>query len=538
LKLLWKNSGLQPSTSSLAKAIGYATTGVLILICVVGSTVYLREVLALFRLDENGYGDSYILYDVLHFKKTGIIYRDLSQRPYVPAQYSPLVYILYSLPGRLIYSENPFVAPRLVALLVFLLCIGVVTSIVRKLIPSRLAWVWGVLLAFTPGSMPEWILQLRADFAGSFLNLLSIRFLLSDSRWAVLLAGICAGLAMQCKITFVAAAVTGIIWLLTQRRWRDLAEFAALVATCSIGPYLLYSLREPRMIRQILSLSPGIRNASHNLAYMDDVVSQLVILLALLGVATIDQSVWFQWRKWPKEVLIAVFCAVSFVIAGFTDLQAGGSNNYYLEFLLAAVPLAVLGVLRLVDLARGNAVLGFALTSVLILHFLTPAAMRLYTDIGVLRQGWAQPNNAEFQKLEQALKGHRFFSVVPRLALLEPDPLLTEPYLMTYLHRLGKIDVTPIVEPVRRTEYELVITNSSPRSHRGVSLVDPTLRSAISDSYRPYCQRRELLFHLPIAVAPADSTLAQHLKDIGCLPIPEKVEVRWYESQDGGGTSR
>ena len=228
-----------------------------------------------------------------------------------------------------------------------------------------------------------------------------------------------------------------------------------------------------------------------------------------------------------KEVLIAVFCAVSFVIAGLTDLQAGGDINYYFELLLAAVPLAALGVLWLVDLARRNAVFGFALTSVLILHLLTPAAMRLYDDIGVLRQAWAQPNNAEFQKLEHALEGYRFFSVVPRLALLEPDPLLTEPYLMAYLHRLGKIDATPILEPVRRTEYELVITNISPRSWRGVSLVDPVLRSAISGSYRPYCQQNELLFHLPTGAAPADSTLAHHLKDIGCLPIPEKVDVRW-----------
>ena len=123
----------------------------------------------------------------------------------------------------------------------------------------------------------------------------------------MLLAGICAGLAMQCKLTFVAASVTGVIWLLTQRRWRDLAEFAALDATCSIGPYLLYSLREPRMIRQILALSPGIRNMTGDLAFMDKVVSQLVILLAVLGLATIEWSVWFEWRKWQRKYSLPCF---------------------------------------------------------------------------------------------------------------------------------------------------------------------------------------------------------------------------------------
>ncbi len=64
------------------------------------------QVPRLFLLDEAGYGDSYVLYDVLHFQNTGEIYGDLSQPPYLPAQYSPLMYMLYSLPGNAIASET------------------------------------------------------------------------------------------------------------------------------------------------------------------------------------------------------------------------------------------------------------------------------------------------------------------------------------------------------------------------------------------------------------------------------------------------
>ena len=40
---------------------------------------------------EVGYGDSYILHDILNFEKTGRIYRTLAEAPYLPALYSPLV---------------------------------------------------------------------------------------------------------------------------------------------------------------------------------------------------------------------------------------------------------------------------------------------------------------------------------------------------------------------------------------------------------------------------------------------------------------
>jgi len=141
--------------------------------------------LRLFRLSEAGNGDSYILYDVLQFQKTGVIYRDLSQPPYLPAQYSPLVYMLYSVPGRFVSSDNPFLGPRLIALAAFLGCIAIVISIVRTLIPARSAWLWGILLATSMEVMRTWVLQIRGDFPAMFFSLLSIRLLMARSRRAV-----------------------------------------------------------------------------------------------------------------------------------------------------------------------------------------------------------------------------------------------------------------------------------------------------------------------------------------------------------------
>jgi hypothetical protein len=83
----------------------------LVVICGVLSVLLLYvEVSSLPHLSEAGYGDSYILFDVLRLRRTGVLYRDLSQPPYVPAQYSPLVYVLYAVAGAVTKSSNPFSA--------------------------------------------------------------------------------------------------------------------------------------------------------------------------------------------------------------------------------------------------------------------------------------------------------------------------------------------------------------------------------------------------------------------------------------------
>ena len=205
-----------------------------------------------------GYGDSYVMYDVMRFQRTGVIYRDLAAPPYVPCSYSPLTYLVHSIPGKVISTEDPFTGPRVVSFVSFFLCIAMAVSITRKLVPDRRAIFWAVLLGASISCMYEWVLQIRGDFPGIFFNLAAVRLLLAGGPWGIAAAGICAGLATQFKFSFIAALAAGFLWLLLRRQWKELTTFTVAGLFASAGLYLLYSVREPRMWSHLTSLNVSV----------------------------------------------------------------------------------------------------------------------------------------------------------------------------------------------------------------------------------------------------------------------------------------
>jgi hypothetical protein len=496
------------------------TPGALLLLFLTGCLYLVALQFAhLFLLDQAGYGDSYVLYDVQQFVKTGVIYRDLSQPPYMPAQYGPLVYMLYALPSRVGF-ENPFFGPRLAALAAFILCITMVVSIVRVLIPARIAWVWGLLIAASITSLETWPVQLRGDFPGIFFGLAAIRLLLMRSRYTALLAGLCAGLATQFKITYVAALVAGSLWLLLRRRWKDLTIFVAAGTSISAGLYLLFWLREPRMLSQITAVAPGIPDLFGCVTLFVSAIREPVALLALPALPLVIL------RRWPRWELLLLFVLLSFGIAALTDIQAGGNINYFYEGLFALTPLSVLGAFRLIVWSRQRTAIALFLTGLILVHFWLLDAQDLYGARAKISPWKIRAQNALFRKTEDALRGQHIFSTIPRMALLDPHPALMEPYLLSYLQRLGKANPQPIVKRIRSGEFDLVITAQDSDSWRGIPKIGPDLGSAIVEAYTPYCSVLSRVLFLP-RHRPEDAILMQKLRQIGCIPYHPPTIPAW-----------
>jgi hypothetical protein len=502
------NIGLRLCTDEAARLA-------ILLFALSGALLNLGEQIAKFPLlKDAGYPDSYILYDIQHFQRTGVIYRDLSQPPSQPAQYSPMLYILLALPGRLLPSENPLLGPRMIVFAAYFLCVVVTASIAHAIIPLRSTWLWSILLGSSITSMGFWILQLRSDFLGILFELLAIRLLLKGSLWTTLIAGICVGLALLFKITMVAALVAGIVWLVLKRYWHLLLVFIMAGITTSGTFYLFFSLREPRMIQQMTTFStiiPEYRDLIHQIG---QILKEPLTLLAIAGLPLIGLPLR-PWRRWK---LLLLFSAVSFCIAALTALHSGANLNYFYEFLFSVTPLAVLGVLHLKANSREWTACSVLLAGVIGFYIVLPIVRDLWSLRERISPSYIRAANERTSLIRATFWGRHIFSTVPYVAILDPQPTLIEPVLFAYLQRVGKTDPTPVMKSLEHEEFAAVVTDSHAWSYRGIDKISPALRSAIITAYAPHCEFEGLLVHLPRETKHSDD-LRKKLDSIGCRPV-------------------
>jgi hypothetical protein len=110
-------------------------------------------------------------------------------------------------------------------------------------------------------------------------------------------------------------------------------------------------------------------------------------------------------------------------------------------------------------LARQRIALGLFVAALFVVHFLGPRAQELHYRLSN-PDAPVESRNEAFRVMERALSGQRIFSTVPRIALIDSIPPLTEPFLLSYLQRLGKFDPQPILERIRQNEFDLLITSA------------------------------------------------------------------------------
>jgi hypothetical protein len=123
--------------------------------------------------------------------------------------------------------------------------------------------------------------------------------------------------------------------------------------------------------------------------------------------------------------------------------------------------------------------------------------------------------DAHIANAASVLRGQHFLSTVPRLALLDPEPPLMEPYLLAYQMRLGKTNPSALLERVSRGEFDLVVVPVVPNEWRGIRHGGPELFAAIDAAYTPRCAIGPNLFLLPKNSAP-DNALSHKLIEAGC----------------------
>jgi len=261
----------------------------------------------------------------------------------------------------------------------------------------------------------------------------------------------------------------------------------------------------------MLALSPGIKDVRGCLKLISEAVKEPVVPLALAAFPLVVSVAC------PRWALLILFASLSFLLSGFADLQAGGNINYFFEPLFALVPAAVLGVVLLTQWARRRIGLAVFLSALVGVYLLPSKAHELYR--ADQSQGDAvKSGNDTFRIAQNVLQGRHIFSTVPRLAMMDPAPVLMESFLVTYLQRLGKFDPQPIIQRIRNSEFDLVITATPSRSWGGLPLISPDIHRAIEASYTPQCVVGHYLMHLPRSRS-GDSGLLEALDRNRCVPV-------------------
>jgi len=239
------------------------------------------------------------------------------------------------------------------------------------------------------------------------------------------------------------------------------------------------------------------------------VVSEPLILLTLPAIPALLERGDKRWR------LLITFVIVSFLLQALADVQAGGNINYFFEGLFALVPVAVVGAYQLIEWSQERPAFGALLSAFLLIHLIMPEIRDLYGNRAEFGSRAIDFQNEEFRRESDVLRGRHVLSFIPRFALLDAHPAIIEPYLMTYLERLGKFDPAPLLDRIDKREFDVVLARSGNARWRGIPLMPP-LFAPIERGYRRECAIRDTVVYLP-RDRETDAALVQGLKSFGCV---------------------
>src|SRR5262249_50959875 len=244
----------------------------------------------------------------------------------------------------------------------------------------------------------------------------------------------------------IAALAAGILWLFLKRNWRLLLLFVLAGVATSGGLYFFFSLREPRMIEQMTTFRTIIPEYRELINHIARVLKEPVPLLALPALPVIA---WYPLRPWRRWRLLLLFSAISFCIAASTDVHAGGNFNYFYEFLFSATPLAVLSVFHLKANTRKWKAGGVFLAGLILFYLVLPIIQDLRSLRESLSSSYIRTANQRASLIREVFQGRHIFTTVSYVALFDPQPAMIEPFLFSYLQRVGKIDPTPVMNSLQ-----------------------------------------------------------------------------------------
>jgi hypothetical protein len=503
-----------------------------LLLCALSTVVGTSLGLANFR--DVSFPDSANLLRIGEVARSGYIYPDVDRPPYLLTLYGPLTYVVLAIPYRLAQAAGitPQVLVRLGVVGAVFLSVSLIFLISRRLYGSRpIAWLCA-LFAVSAFPLAGWTPQIRGDFLGLAVSLLSVYwFLLKNGRPQTIGAAICAGLAPLFKQTFFATPIAIVGWLVYRRRYKEAALWAASVSLTVAAGYAFVWWREPLMLKSIAALRHPIIEYPHALAVFLVALYQPVVPFAAIG------GFLALGKRSAERFLFLVYCVAAWLVAMLTIPQAGGNVNYFWEPLLASAVLAGPGLRELQRRANRIPIGGAVMLFVLLLWSFVPM---LREHLAYLSQSYTnvreyQAHKAKWESFVSTVSGRRLLSTLPDVTLLSVKPEVPEPFLNAMLETQGQWNSGPVTAQIDAGVYDLIITkNEEAEKHqddyRGVRKWSDGMWGALKRTYTPVCVLKDDKYveepgdedgeEVWLPRRGADEIL-RRLVAIGCRPITE-----------------
>jgi hypothetical protein len=386
----------------------------------------------------------------------------------------------------------------------------------------RLGWGLTAVTALAIQVIRPWATQLRGDFFAIALNVTSLVLIAGEGRTPMLLAalgGIAAGLAPCIKLSYVAGAVSGVIWLLWERQWRRAFIFMTAGGITAVTIYGVTGWYEPLLWLHMTMLRKAV---------LPDHAGQLALFLAILRdpliVVALTTGVTFgRWWRRSRCCLLLIYIIITTCIAITTSAHAGANLNYYLEPSMALMPLTVVGGLCLWRFAgrpasssgRVRMVLWSGVALAMALGILPWCVQEMASLSASQRR--IEARNQRFNRLRQ-LRGLRILSFSPDATLATAAAQIEDPWALSLFSIRGIIRLDPLVDRIVAKEFDVVIIDRQHTGYRGVPTIAAELGVVISKHYVPKC---EVLGAVVCVRRPAgsrgDIRIAEGIRKVGCL---------------------
>jgi hypothetical protein len=176
------------------------------------------------------------------------------------------------------------------------------------------------------------------------------------------------------------------------------------------------------------------------------------MLFALLGTLAASE------KSWGTELLLLLYCLLTWIIALTTIFQAGGSTNYFLEPLTASSVLAALTLHNVETAAAKASRVILILGAVGLLGFFFPllqADLKLLEDSRFRILHYAAFRN-DWKSFIDSVTGRPLLSSYPDVTIYSKTPQVPDTLLNTELAQRGVWSWNPILARINRHDYELL----------------------------------------------------------------------------------